>query len=128
MRLTGLQDAALVGVMNAGRESVVVLRGREVDCPVSYRIVAVGRNDAGNTRIGNCRSDFMFTGQRGSVLATEIGAADPELWHYEKREVVGPILKSALRDPAPERPAASAARRPAKTQTAKTPSRRATSA
>src|SRR3546814_18180330 len=51
MRLTGLEDVAIVGVMNAGRASVVVLRGREVDCTVSYRLVPVARNAAGHTRI-----------------------------------------------------------------------------
>src|SRR3546814_19704998 len=69
----------------------------------------------------------MFTGQRGSVLATEIGAADPELWHYEKREVFGPILKSALRDPVPERPSTTAARSLNRTHTASTSRRQATS-
>lgn len=128
LRLPHMEEASPVEVMTSGRETVLIMRGREADCAVSYRMIVIGRSDSGNTRIGNCRSDFRFSEQRGTILATELGAADPEYWQYSKREIVGPILQSALKSPAQQRPAASSSTRTASRPTTARPasSRQAT--
>lgn len=117
-RLTGAYDLAIgntsipvgstgpvtiVASQKVGAEQVVVLRGSTQTCPVRYGLYAFDRNSYSAEPIGDCSAELAIGGNGKQLVASQVGAADPEMWIYGNHQTAGPILRSALFTPPPEK-------------------------
>lgn len=133
-RLTGAYDLAIgntsipvgstgpvtiVASQKVGSEQVVVLRGSADACPSRYALYAFDRNSYSGEPLGDCFGDLAFAGNGKQLVASEVGAADPEMWIYGNHQTAGPILRSALLAP-PAKPQPVAVEQPGQRQASTT--------
>lgn len=89
--------SAVAGWNLKGRESVVVLRGESVDCPISYLLASIRSDNIAFTWAGSCRHELRFENDDNRSIRFElVGLDDPWVWNYADREVTGPVRKSVL--------------------------------
>jgi len=77
-------------------EVIIIIQGQSQSCGLRYNATFFLRNGGTSQFFGTCGFTYNLSVSANTILATQAGAADPEIYYIANSRALGPIHQSAL--------------------------------